>query len=81
MIGNVGANTFLVFMGFDIIATVFCFFFIRETKGKNLEHAAGTEWEVVEKSASQTEKGRVVDIVDAHDAFKPTFALRGKHQK
>lgn len=50
MIANVGANTFLIFMGFDVLATLFCFFFVRETRGKNLEHAAGTEWDVVEKS-------------------------------
>lgn len=80
MINNVGANTFLIFMGFDVLATIFCFFFIRETKGKNLEHAAGTEWEVVEKSTSDTEQGKTVDIVDVHDAFKPTFTLHGKRQ-
>lgn len=81
MIDNVGANTFLIFMGFDVLATIFCFIFIRETKGKNLEHAAGTEWEVVEKSAGDTEQGgKTVDIIGVHDAFKPTFRLgHGKH--
>lgn len=79
MISNVGANTFLIFMGFDVLATVFCFFFIRETKGKNLEHAAGTEWEVAEKSASDTEQGKTLEVIDAHDAFSTSFKLPGKH--
>src|SRR6201996_1565518 len=51
MIANIGANTFLIFMGFDILATVFCFFFVKETRGKNLEVAAGYEWEVAERNA------------------------------
>lgn len=48
-------------MGFDILATIFCFFFVKETRGKNLEIAAGTEWEVAEKlsdPASETERGQ-----------------------
>lgn len=61
MIANIKGNTFLVFMGFDILATVFCWFFVKETRGKNLEIAAGTEWEVAERSASriisESEKG------------------------
>lgn len=81
MISNIGANTFLIFMGFDVLATIFCFFFIRETKGKNLEHAAGTEWEVAEKSASDTEHGKTIDIVEAHDAFGTGFKLPGKHHE
>ncbi|KAJ5933358.1 hypothetical protein N7454_005687 [Penicillium verhagenii] len=44
MIKNVGANTFLIFMGFDFVAAVFSWFFVKETRGKNLELAAGTEW-------------------------------------
>ncbi|KAJ5103747.1 hypothetical protein N7532_004276 [Penicillium argentinense] len=46
------ANTFLIFMGFDVLATVFCWFFVKETRGKNLEVAAGTEWEAAERSSS-----------------------------
>lgn len=80
MISNVGANTFLIFMGFDILATIFCFFFIRETKGKNLEHAAGTEWQVAEKTASDTENGKALDVIEAHDAFSTGFKLSGKHR-
>lgn len=56
MIANIGANTFLIFMGFDICATVFCFFFIHETRGKSLEVAAGTEWEVAEEKLASSEK-------------------------
>lgn len=52
-----------MFMSFDILATVFCWFFVKETRGKNLEIAAGTEWEVAERSASRIlgegEKGGV----------------------
>jgi hypothetical protein len=51
MIANIGGNTFLIFMAFDILATVFCFIFVKETRGKVLEVAAGTEWEVAEKAA------------------------------
>jgi len=60
MIANIGGNTFLIFMGFDILAAVFCFFFVKETRGKNLEVAAGTEWEVAERQAAhglESEKG------------------------
>ena len=58
MIANIGANTFLVFMAFDIVATVFCFFFVKETRGKILEVAAGTEWEVAERTKlAESEKG------------------------
>ncbi|PYI01665.1 MFS quinate transporter [Aspergillus sclerotiicarbonarius CBS 121057] len=63
MIDNIGANTFLLFMAFDIAATVFCFVFVRETRGQNLEIAAGTEWDVVEKNpdglVSASEKGEL----------------------
>lgn len=55
MIANVGANTFLIFMGFDILAAIFCIIFVRETRGRNLENAAGTEWETAE-TAADTEK-------------------------
>jgi hypothetical protein len=57
MIANIGANTFLVFMGFDILATVFCYFFVKETRGKNLEVAAGYEWEVAERRALKESEG------------------------
>lgn len=80
MIANVGANTFLIFMGFDVLATIFCFLFIKETKGKNLEVAAGTEWQTAEKAFSDTENGKTVDIIDAHDAFGTGFRLPGKHK-
>lgn len=53
MIKNIGAWTFLIFMGFDILATIFCFVFVKETRGKNLETAAGTEWRVLEKNADE----------------------------
>jgi hypothetical protein len=62
MIANIKGNTFLVFMGFDILATIFCFFFVKETRGKNLEIAAGTEWEVTKRLADQmleSEKGQL----------------------
>ncbi|RAK93744.1 MFS quinate transporter [Aspergillus costaricaensis CBS 115574] len=62
MIDNIGANTFLLFMAFDITAALFCFVFVRETRGQNLEVAAGTEWDVVEKSADgleASEKGEI----------------------
>ena len=55
MIDNIGGNTFLVFMAFDIVATIFCFFLVKETRGKLLEVAAGTEWEVAEKTAIKSE--------------------------
>jgi len=57
MIANIGPNTFFIFMAFDVLATIFCFFFVRETRGQNLEHAAGTEWEVAEKLAGDPERG------------------------
>ena len=63
MIANIGANTFLIFMGFDILATVFCFFLVKETRGKNLEVAAGVDWEVVERAAlkaSASERGEEI---------------------
>lgn len=81
MIANIGANTFLIFMGFDILATIFCFLFIKETKGQNLEVAAGTEWETAEKVFSDSENGKVVEVVGAHDAFGTGFRLPGKHEK
>ncbi|OJJ42604.1 hypothetical protein ASPZODRAFT_162190 [Penicilliopsis zonata CBS 506.65] len=49
MIDNIGSNTFFIFMSFDLLAAVFCWFFVRETRGKNLENATGIEWEVAEK--------------------------------
>ena len=78
MIANVGANTFLIFMGFDICAAVFSFFLVKETRGKNLEIAAGTEWDVVEHaSGDDLEKdatvvgadGKQVEIVGVHTNF------------
>lgn len=59
MIANIKGNTFLIFMGFDILATIFCFFFVQETRGKNLEVAAGTEWEAANKrdETIESEKG------------------------
>ena len=51
MIQNIGVNTFFVFMAFDIAATVFCYIFVKETRGKVREVAAGTEWKVAEKNA------------------------------
>ncbi|KAJ5266771.1 hypothetical protein N7478_009579 [Penicillium angulare] len=76
MIKNVGANTFLIFMGFDFVATGFCWFFIKETRGKNLEKAAGTEWEVAERNSDDDEKGGVigvdgkkVQLVAVHESF------------
>lgn len=47
-------------MGFDMLATIFCFYFVKETRGKTLEIAAGTEWEVAENlsnPASETKRG------------------------
>jgi hypothetical protein len=67
MIANIGGNTFLIFMGFDIVATIFCYIFVQETRGKNLEHAAGTEWEVAERLAEAVgadEKGQAEQGVD-----------------
>lgn len=67
MIANIGANTFLVFMAFDIVATVFCFFFVKETRGKILEHAAGTEWEVAERTKlAESEKGGELGTIEPH---------------
>jgi hypothetical protein len=65
MISNVGANTFLIFMGFDILAAVFSFFFVKETRGKNLEVAAGTEWEVVRHSGTDPSEKEEAGVVDA----------------
>jgi hypothetical protein len=70
MIANIGGNTFLIFMGFDILATVFCYFFVQETRGKNLENAAGTEWEVAERLAAKIgvdEKGEAGLSVDGSE--------------
>ncbi|KAJ5724097.1 hypothetical protein N7488_002132 [Penicillium malachiteum] len=76
MIDNLGANTFFIFMGFDFLAAVFCWFFVKETRGKNLEKAAGTEWEVAERSSDDDEKGAVlgpngrkVQLVSVHENF------------
>lgn len=68
MIANIGPNTFFIFMGFDILATAFCFVFVKETRGKLLESAAGTEWDVAVKNAdalSTNEKGED-DIAEPH---------------
>ncbi|KAJ5684246.1 uncharacterized protein N7477_000591 [Penicillium maclennaniae] len=63
MISKVGANTFLIFMGFNFVAAVFCWFFVKETRGKNLEVAAGTEWEAAERTSREDgEKGVVVGV-------------------
>lgn len=70
MIANIGGWTFLIFMGFDIVATIFCFFFVKETRGKNLENAAGTEWEHAERLAEKVgvdEKGLAGQSVDGKD--------------
>ncbi|KAH8658304.1 MFS quinate transporter [Xylariales sp. PMI_506] len=81
MITNLGANTFLIFMGFDVLMGIFCFIFVRETRGQDLEHAAGTAWEVAEKlaDAENVEGGSavgvaiddktVIKVVAAHDTF------------
>ncbi|CAI7617688.1 unnamed protein product [Penicillium pancosmium] len=84
MIQNVGANTFLIFMGFDVLATVFCWFFVKETRGKNLEVAAGTEWEAAVRSSSDDgEKGTVlgqdgkkVQLVSVHENFHANIKQR-----
>ena len=79
MIKNVGANTFLIFMGFDILAAVFCWFFVKETRGKNLEVAAGTEWEVAERSSDDEKDGvlgpdgKKVRLVSVHENFHTNF--------
>ena len=67
MIANIDGNTFLIFMGFDIVATIFCYIFVQETRGKNMEHATGTEWEVSERLADAVgadEKGQEELSVD-----------------
>lgn len=78
MIKSVGANTFLIFMAFDIVATIFSWFFVKETRGKNLEVAAGTEWETAELTSSDdgekgggivTADGRKVQLVNVHENF------------
>jgi len=89
MIENVGANTFLIFMGFDIVAAGFCWLFVKETRGKNLEVAAGTEWEIAERTSSDDgEKGgivlnadgRKVQIVNVHENFHANLRQRsGEH--
>ncbi|KAF2771577.1 MFS quinate transporter [Teratosphaeria nubilosa] len=71
MIKSIGAYTFLIFMGFDVAAAIFCFVFVRETRGKDLEKANGTQWEVIEKSlddASDIGKG------DSEAHVAPTHA-------
>lgn len=74
MIKDIGAWTFLVFMGFDILASIFCFVFVRETRGKVLERAAGTEWEVTEKivgsapeDADREKSGSIAPVQIADD--------------
>lgn len=84
MITNLGANTFLIFMGFDIVAAIFCWFFVKETRGKNLEVAAGTEWEAAERSSlDDDEKGGVlsadgkkVQLVSVHENFHANIRHR-----
>lgn len=84
MIQNVGANTFLIFMGFDVLAAVFCWLFVKETRGKNLEVAAGTEWEAAERNSSdEGEKGTVlgqdgkkVQLVRVHENFHANIKQR-----
>jgi hypothetical protein len=85
MIANVGANTFLIFMGFGVVAAIFCWFFVKETRGKNLEvAAAGTEWEAAERSSSDDgEKGGVlnadgkrVQLVSVHENFHANLKHR-----
>lgn len=55
----------VIFMAFDICATVFCFFFVKETRGKALEVAAGTEWEVAEKNIDELSDN---EKAEPHDA-------------
>lgn len=57
MIDSIAGNSFLIFMGFDIVAAVFCWFFVQETRGKNLEAAAGTAWEIAERNAGKSDGG------------------------
>jgi hypothetical protein len=84
MISNVGANTFLIFMGFDAVAAVFCWLFVKVTRGKNLEVAAGTEWEAAERSSSDDgEKGGVlnadgkrVQLISVHENFHANIKHR-----
>ncbi|PWY85048.1 MFS quinate transporter [Aspergillus heteromorphus CBS 117.55] len=88
MIDNIGANTFFIFMAFDIVAAFFCFYFVRETRGQNLEIAAGTEWEATEKNAEAlgekgeldptdpSEAGKQLEVVAVHDNFGTNFKRR-----
>lgn len=63
MIDNIDEYTFLIFMGFDFLAAIFTYFFAQETRGKVLEAAAGTAFDVYEKDeVNVVEKG--VDAVD-----------------
>ena len=55
-------------MGFDILASIFCFIFVKETRGKALEVANGTEWEVAEKATSSEKTG-----LSEEDLEKPQF--------
>ncbi|KUL90334.1 hypothetical protein ZTR_02161 [Talaromyces verruculosus] len=58
MIKNIGAYTFLIFMGFDVCAAIFTYFFAQETRGKVLEAAAGTDFGFYEKDGlTVVEKG------------------------
>lgn len=58
MIKNIGAYTFLIFMGFDVCAAIFTYFFAHETRGKVLEVAAGTDFGFYEKDGlTVVEKG------------------------
>jgi len=62
MIANIGWATFLVFMALDIVSGIFCFFMIRETRGKTLETASGVQWTVAEQAYNGTaEQGRHFD--------------------
>lgn len=63
MISNIGYGTFLIFMALDIVSGIFCFFMVRETKGKTLEVASGVQWQVAEKvhDGAGAEKGSHID--------------------
>lgn len=49
MIAGIGWGTFLVFAGLDVCSGVFCWFFVKETRGKVLESASGVHWRIAER--------------------------------
>jgi len=49
MIANIGWATFLIFAGLDVLAAGFCYVFVKETRGKGLERAAGEQFGAMEK--------------------------------